>query len=167
MAAEGSGKATAHAAVTAECIVDAGDWADADELSRLAARAVETAAGMTEPPASGLATVVLSDDANVRILNAQWRDKDRPTNVLSFPAGPLPPSFEGPVPLGDIVLARETLDREAAEEGKALADHFAHLVVHGFLHLVGYDHETDEEAEEMEALERRILHRLAIDDPYA
>ena len=105
-------------------------------------------------------TVALSDDRRVRVLNKRDRRKDKPTNVLSYPSGEK--AF-----LGDIVLARQTVWREARAQKKTPADHVAHLVVHGTLHLLGYDHETgDEEAERMEALERRILKRLGIADPY-
>jgi probable rRNA maturation factor len=108
----------------------------------------------------------LADDARVRSLNAQWRGKDKPTNVLSFPASS--PKRPGETPmLGDIALAYETVAREAAETGAPLADHYRRLVAHGFLHLIGFDHQTDEEAERMEALEKRILTRLGVADPYA
>jgi len=105
--------------------------------------------------------------AAIRELNAGWRGKDKPTNVLSFPA--VPETREGPLPpmLGDIVLAAGTVAREAALEGKPVENHITHLVVHGLLHLLGYDHETDMQAEEMEAVERAALARLAIPDPYA
>ncbi|WP_243404062.1 rRNA maturation RNase YbeY [Zavarzinia aquatilis] len=114
--------------------------------------------------------ITLSDDAEVRDLNRDWRGKDKPTNVLSFPglegamAALLPP--EAPRPLGDIILAFETCRVEAEEQGKPLADHARHLVVHGVLHLLGYDHEEDAEAEEMEALETMVLAGLGIPDPY-
>ena len=105
-------------------------------------------------------TVALSDDRRVRALNKRDRRKDKPTNVLSYPSGEK--AF-----LGDVVLARQTVWREAREQKKAPADHLAHLVVHGTLHLLGHDHETsDADAERMEALERRILKRLGIRDPY-
>ena len=96
-----------------------------------------------------------------------WRGKDKPTNVLSFPA--FPETKAGPLPpmLGDIVLAAETVAAESELENKPLEHHITHLVIHGLLHLVGYDHETDAQADEMEALERRALARLAIPDPYA
>lgn len=100
-----------------------------------------------------------------RALNARWRDRDRPTNVLSFPAD-LPAELGIPL-LGDLVICAPVVAREAAEQGKAEADHWAHLVVHGVLHLLGHDHENDAEAEVMEALERRILAGLGIADPYA
>jgi probable rRNA maturation factor len=105
-------------------------------------------------------TIALSDDRRVQALNKRDRKKDKPTNVLSYPSGEK--SF-----LGDIVLARQTVWREAREQGKTPADHVAHLVVHGTLHLLGYDHETsDADAERMEALERRILKKIGIADPY-
>ena len=104
--------------------------------------------------------VALADDKGVRVLNKRDRKKDKPTNVLSYPSGER--AF-----LGDIVLARQTVWREAREQKKSPADHVMHLVVHGTLHLLGYDHETgDADAERMEALERRILKRLGIADPY-
>ena len=105
-------------------------------------------------------TIALAGDSAVRTLNRDYRGKDKPTNVLSYPSGEK--AF-----LGDIVLARQTVWREAREQKKPPADHLAHLVVHGTLHLLGYDHETgDEDAERMEARERRILKRLGISDPY-
>lgn len=110
-------------------------------------------------------SILLTDDAEQHELNKQWRGKDSSTNVLSFPQ--IEPF--GPVVgiLGDITLARETLAREAADLDKSFEDHFTHLVVHGFLHILGYDHLTDDEAAEMEGLETRILAELGVDDPYA
>jgi probable rRNA maturation factor len=108
----------------------------------------------------------LADDALLRSLNLRWRGVDKPTNVLSFPSAP-PGRLVEPLSLGDIALAYETLAREASELGVPLADHYRHLVAHGFLHLIGYDHETDREAERMEALETRIMARLGAADPYA
>jgi probable rRNA maturation factor len=105
-------------------------------------------------------TVALADDKEVRALNKRDRRKDKPTNVLSYPSGEK--SF-----LGDVVLARQTVWREAKEQKKTPADHLVHLVVHGTLHLLGHDHETSEkDADRMEARERRILKRLGIADPY-
>jgi probable rRNA maturation factor len=104
--------------------------------------------------------MALADDRQVRALNARDRKMNKPTNVLSYPSGAR--AF-----LGDVVLARQTVWREARSQGKTPADHVAHLVVHGTLHLLGYDHETgDADAERMEALERRILATLGIADPY-
>ena len=105
--------------------------------------------------------ILLTDDAAVRELNRQWRGKDQPTNVLSFPAAETAAPW-----LGDVALAWETCAREAAEQNKAPAHHVTHLVVHGVLHLLGWDHQTDAEAESMEALERDILARLGVPDPY-
>lgn len=117
-------------------------------------------------------SVRLTGDAEVQALNHQYRHKDKPTNVLSFPMvqkdllDGLANSDDGEVLLGDIVLARETCQREAAEKGVAFHDHATHLIVHGTLHLLGFDHEGDFEAETMEAVERDVLARLGIDDPY-
>jgi len=102
----------------------------------------------------------------LRALNLRWRGLDKPTNVLSFRA-PQPGRRGDPTTLGDIALAYETLAREAKDLGVPLADHYRHLLAHGFLHLIGYDHETDAEAGRMEALETRILTRLGVGDPYA
>ena len=109
-------------------------------------------------------SLLFTDDAQVQALNKQWRDRDKPTNVLSFAAnegsGPQTPM------LGDIVLAHETIAREAIEQGKTFDDHLTHLIIHGFLHLIGFDHIDDDEAETMEQLEREICASLGIADPY-
>ena len=110
-------------------------------------------------------SLCLADDAALRALNLSWRGIDSPTNVLSFPSAPVRPRET--TTLGDIALAYETLAREAEDTGVSLADHYRHLLVHGFLHLIGYDHEADAEAERMEALETKILARLGVGDPYA
>ena len=114
----------------------------------------------------GEVSLVLAGDAIVKTLNRTWRGIDAPTNVLSFPSAALD-AGTGPRLLGDIVIAWETTAREAQAEGKSLADHAVHLAVHGFLHLLGYDHQSEKEAEKMERLERDILGRLGIADPYA
>jgi probable rRNA maturation factor len=107
-------------------------------------------------------TIVLTDDAAIQDLNARFRGKDKPTNVLSFPAA------ESAAPhLGDIALAFGVCTTEAEAQGKPLAHHLMHLTVHGVLHLLGYDHEADAEAEEMEGMERAILATLGVPDPYA
>jgi probable rRNA maturation factor len=125
----------------------------------LAAAGVEVAEGAE-------VSVVLSDDARVRALNRRYRGKDSATNVLSFPAPPVAAGRLGPM-LGDIVLAAETVTKEAAAQGVTLDAHLSHLLVHGFLHLLGYDHEDDRETTVMEGLETAILGRLGIADPYA
>ncbi len=151
-----------------DVLVEAGAWPARPALRRLVGRAVESlaAAGIVGDGAAEL-SVVFSDDARVRELNAAWRGKDKPTNVLSFPASGAPRFGGHPPMLGDVVLAFETVSAEARLEGKPLEHHIIHLVLHGLLHLLGYDHEQEGEAEEMEAIERRALARLAIPDPYA
>ena len=109
---------------------------------------------------------MLTDDLAIRALNRDWRGKDKPTNVLSFPAQEPRADRGAPRMLGDIVIAYETAAREAEVEGKPFMHHLAHLAVHGFLHLVGYDHEASEAADAMERLEVAILARLGVPDPY-
>lgn len=127
-----------------------------------AARAAYDATGHTE---AAEVSLLLSDDAEIRRLNATWRGKDEATNVLSFPLD-TPPVDAGARHLGDIALARETILREAAAKGVSAGQHAAHLVVHGLLHLLGYDHGDTHEAEKMEALEVRILTKIGVPDPY-
>lgn len=139
------------------------------DLEPLANRAVEAALAVLPPPDGPVeVSLMLADDDTVRDLNARWRGKDGPTNVLSFPAAPqpLPPGIARP--LGDVVLAYDTVLRESGGQSTPLRNHLAHLLVHGTLHLLGQDHETGEsEAEAMEALEVAALGRLGIPDPYA
>jgi probable rRNA maturation factor len=111
-------------------------------------------------------SLCLADDAALHALNLRWRGVDKPTNVLSFPSAPLDRLGDATT-LGDIALAYETLGRESDDLGISFADHYRHLLAHGFLHLIGYDHETEAEAERMEALETKILARLGAADPYA
>lgn len=145
-----------------------GDW------PALAERAVTAVAIYVAPLANErlTASLLFTTDDEVRELNREWRAKDRPTNVLSFPMltgeqlDELAPDGP-PEMLGDLALAHETCAREAAQKSIAIEDHTAHLIVHGLLHLAGYDHETsDADAEEMEALEVKILARLGVADPY-
>ncbi|WP_309090692.1 rRNA maturation RNase YbeY [Phenylobacterium sp.] len=131
---------------------------DAEPLTRRAALAALESEGAD---GEGV-TLLLTDDAAVQELNARFRGKDKPTNVLSFPAPPNPEKH-----LGDVALALGVCAREAEEQGKPLAHHLQHLVVHGVLHLLGYDHMSEDEAEAMEGLERVILAGLGIPDPYA
>jgi probable rRNA maturation factor len=136
-------------------VLDAGWLKAMPGVERLVRKAARVAASRGKS-----LNVALADDRAVRVLNRRDRKKDKPTNVLSYPSGER--AF-----LGDIVLARQTVWREAKQQKKSPADHVAHLVVHGTLHLLGHDHETsDADAERMEALERRILKRLGIADPY-
>ncbi|MEO3997573.1 rRNA maturation RNase YbeY [Mesorhizobium sp. CAU 1732] len=146
--------------------VEAGDWPDEEALRRFAAKALDAALAELAIDEDSELSLLFTDDAHIRVLNREWRGKDKATNVLSFPAFDVAPGDPFPAMLGDIVLARETIVGEAGLEQKPFDHHLVHLIVHGLLHLLGYDHETDEDAEEMEAIERRALARLAIPDPY-
>lgn len=153
--------------------VEAGSWPEAADLETFASRVLEHAAGHLaekagQPfPAEPVEiSLVFTDDEDIRTVNREWRGQDKPTNVLSFPAFPLQPGGQPGPMLGDVVLAEETLRREALDLGIAFDDHLTHLLVHGFLHLFGYDHMTDEEAAVMEGLETRILAELGLADPY-
>ena len=147
-----------------EIEVEADDWAAAlPEVEAVVERAATAALGRIE----GDIVVLLTDNEAVRDLNARFRDKDKPTNVLSFPAPELPELLGAAPHLGDIVLAYGVCADEAVAQKKSLADHLSHLVVHGVLHLLGRDHEDDAEAEEMEAEEREILAGIGVADPYA
>ena len=134
---------------------------DAEALVWVAGEAALLLSSILPGGAGGGVTVLLTDDETVRDLNARFRSQDKPTNVLSFPAPTNPERF-----LGDVALAYGVCAREAVEQGKPLADHLRHLVAHGVLHLLGYDHTSDDEALEMEGLERTILAGLGIADPY-
>ncbi len=146
-------------------IVNDEQWPDGLEARAETAVLAALAGARAKVTGAAEVSILLTNDAEQHELNRQWRGKDSATNVLSFPQ--IEPF--GPVTglLGDISLARETLEREAAEQGVAFEAHFTHLVVHGFLHILGYDHMTDAEAAEMEGLETVILHGLGIEDPYA
>lgn len=142
-----------------------GDGEDVLPLARACANMIWQQLNFTDY--STELSLVLSDDESIRKINAQWRQQDKPTNVLSFPAfNTLPGQKPGPM-LGDIIIARETVEREAQQENKPFNHHLSHMIVHGMLHLLGYDHEEDAEAEQMEEMERKILLALAIPDPYA
>jgi len=149
-----------------DIIVESPLWAAEIDAEQTVRRAIAQAAAATDASRAGTEiAVALTDDASVRALNRQWRGIDTPTNVLSFPSAA--PAHAGSlVHLGDIAIAYETTAREAKAEDKPIAHHLAHLAVHGFLHLLGYDHESEPEAETMEQLERAILARLDVPDPY-
>jgi probable rRNA maturation factor len=154
--------ATPRTKLKIDVLVDSGRWKEAAGVRSTVRRAVAAAAVALSKRASELA-IVLTDDSTIRELNRLWRGIDRPTNVLSFPTRK---TADEPPHLGDIVLAYETIAREAGTEHKRFAHHVAHLAVHGFLHLLGYDHQRDADANEMEQVERTVLRRLAIPDPY-
>lgn len=138
---------------------------DGQPLAEKTVRNSVLAAAAALSTADGEVSIVLTDDSVIRSLNRDWRGIDKPTNVLSFPASGAT-TGEGTHLLGDIVIAFETLERECADESREFLHHLAHLAVHGFLHLNGYDHETDRQAEEMEGLESRIMAGLNMPDPY-
>lgn len=167
MTAGGGGRA--RPALQIEIVTRSARWTSPRRAAAVVRRAVSAAAGAASTRRAALA-IVLTDDSAIRALNRRWRGLDKPTNVLSFPAPPGGGAARGrdaPVHLGDVVIAQQTVAREARAEGKPFEHHLAHLAVHGFLHLVGYDHETRRDADEMERLEVRILKRLGIADPYA
>ena len=153
--------------------IDLEHWPEGD-WEALAARAVDAVAEVEPSLGSArlMASLLFTSDAEVHTLNREWRGRDKPTNVLSFPMLEREELLElglggPPVMLGDIALAHETCAREAAEKGIALQAHATHLIVHGMLHLAGHDHvHSDEEAEAMEALEIAALAKLGIADPY-
>ncbi len=143
-------------------------WGEAEDWRSDVETAVAMAAAAADAEIADDAelSLLLTEDAAIRVLNRDHRGLDKPTNVLSFPQDDPEAEAYGPL-LGDVVVAYETVAREAAEEGISFRDHFLHMIVHGFLHLVGYDHMNDDEAEEMEGLETAILARLRIANPYA
>ena len=153
--------------VSVDCVAESDLWETLPAAEALVERACSAAVASTRRallPDVEVA-VLLADDAHVQAVNKEWRGLDKPTNVLSFPAAPPDRIGRSPI-LGDLILAFETCAREAEHDGKALADHVSHLVVHGVLHLLGYDHLTEAEAEEMEGLEIEVLAGLGIPDPY-
>ena len=154
--------------ITLDCVSESPLWDHHPQMEEIAERVLTHASAHCGVKLLDGAEVslLLIDDARMREMNKEWREKDKPTNVLSFQSVQKERLVSAPF-LGDIVLAYETVEREARDEGKSFDDHAAHLVVHGFLHLLGHDHMNDEEAEVMEALETRILAGLGIADPYA
>jgi probable rRNA maturation factor len=154
-----------------EVLIVADCWQAEPEAEAIIHRAIDMAAAMVDADTGDAElAVMLTDDAGIQTLNKNWRRIDKPTNVLSFPALQPPAGREfddAPRMLGDIAIAYETARREADDEQKPFEHHLSHLAVHGFLHLVGYDHEKDPDAEAMENLEREILSLLGIPDPYA
>lgn len=152
--------------MTAEAVLNDARWADVPSLSMLLKKAIHGANNVFENddfcPTS--VSFTLCNDADMRRLNRDFRNKDKPTNVLSFPDGDV--DENGRLHIGDIAVSFDRVTDEAKEENKKFEDHFTHLVVHGLLHLYGYDHENDEEAQEMESLEIEILEEMGIKNPY-
>ena len=147
-----------------DILIESPGWSTIPGVEAVVERAVLATLVAEKAGEAGL-SVLLGNDAAVRELNAQYRGKDQPTNVLSFPAPQIP--GQPAQILGDIILAYETCRSEAEAEGKSLADHVSHLVIHGTLHLLGHDHQQDEEAEAMETREIALLAGLGIANPYA
>jgi probable rRNA maturation factor len=152
--------------IEVDAVVSDARWAALGDPKAMARSAAGAALAATDLGAAHdvEVSVAFADDGAIQALNRDWRGKDQPTNVLAFPAPPM--SAPGPRFLGDVALAYETVAREACEQGKSLADHALHLVVHGTLHLLGYDHDTDEDAAVMEGAEVRALAALGVADPY-
>ena len=147
--------------VTADIVVESELWASQPQAEAIVRAAIAAAAPHSTD--GGEVSILLSDDSAVRELNRQWRGLDQPTNVLSFPAAKTP-AAQGH--LGDIVIAYETLQKECEDESRDFLHHLAHLSVHGFLHLIGYDHQNDAEAAEMEGIESKIMISLRMPDPW-
>ena len=166
-----SGAMAQSALPITEVLVVADCWLNEPDVEAVIQRAIAVAAEMVDADISEAElAVMLTDDGGIRTLNKNWRGLDKPTNVLSFPALQLTTersSQDAPRMLGDIAIAYETTRREADDEQKRFDHHLSHLAIHGFLHLIGYDHEKDQDAETMETLEREILAQLDIPDPYA
>ena len=157
------------AAPLIEVIIGTSHWWRKPKAASLIKKAIRTAAkeaGRDRSTARIGLAILLTDDSAIRALNRQWRKRNAPTNVLSFPANDTSMGRNTPRHLGDIVIAYQTTAREAAAEKKPFEHHLAHLAVHGYLHLLGYDHGTDRQAREMEGLEADILACLGVRDPY-
>ena len=152
------------AAPSIDVLIESPLWTKQPAAEKTVVAAIAQAVAVLGKP-SGEIAVLLTDDETIRALNRDWRGIDKATNVLSFPAT-APGPQAGPPLLGDIAIAYETLARECADEGRAFLHHLSHLTVHGFLHLMGYDHQNDSEADAMERLESSILARLDVPDPY-
>ncbi|MCZ2158069.1 rRNA maturation RNase YbeY [Bartonella sp. 220] len=153
--------------ITIDITVESSGWNDEKTLYNITEKILKTTMHhVSLDNVISEISLLFTDNKHMAQINAQWRNKNKPTNVLSFPAYPLkagdPP---GPM-LGDIIIAQETVALEAKKEGKLFQDHLAHMIVHGLLHLLGYNHETDDEAHHMEKLEREILQKLSIKNPY-
>ncbi|EJF81378.1 Probable rRNA maturation factor [Candidatus Bartonella washoeensis] len=154
--------------ITIDITVESTGWNDEKMLYNITEKALKTTMHHVslENVISEI-SLLFTDDKHMAKINALWRNKNKPTNVLSFPALPLKAGDRPGPMLGDIIIARETVVLEAEKEGKSFQDHLTHMIVHGVLHLLGYNHETDDEAHHMEKLEREILQKLSIKDPYA
>ncbi len=149
--------------------IEAGHWPDEARLSSMMARAIAASRGAAalEWPEDAELSLLFTGNEEMAEINKHWRKKDKATNVLSFPGDDVSIGEPAGIMIGDLVFAHETVMHEALEQKKPFENHLTHLMVHGFLHLFGYDHMSDEEASRMEALEIEILQKLGIPDPYA
>ncbi|MGJ8621386.1 MAG: rRNA maturation RNase YbeY [Yoonia sp.] len=160
--------------MTVDCVIEDNRWGDLEDLAQIATDATLARLGL-EPSVFEI-SILACDDARIATLNADFRGKAAPTNVLSWPSDERAPAIPGEMPsppepgpdseLGDIAIAYDTCAREAAEAGRSLNDHTLHLLIHGTLHLLGFDHERDRDATLMEGLETEILGKLGLPDPY-
>ncbi|UTO28599.1 rRNA maturation RNase YbeY [Bartonella harrusi] len=153
--------------ITIDIMVKSSEWNDKQILYNITEKVLTTTMHhLSLENVVSEVSLLFTDDKHMAQINAKWRNKNKPTNVLSFPAFPLEIGQKpGPI-LGDIVIAQETVALEAKKERKSFQDHLTHMIVHGVLHLLGYNHETDEETHQMEKLEREILQKLSINNPY-
>ncbi len=153
--------------ITIDITIENSGWNDEKMLYNITEKALKTTMHhLSLENVVSEVSLLFTDNKHMAQINAQWRNKNEPTNVLSFPAFPLKVGQTPGLILGDIIIAQETVALEASTEGKLFQDHLTHMIVHGVLHLLGYNHETDEEAHQMEKLEREILQKLFIKDPY-
>ena len=147
--------------------IDADGWKQFDDLEEIIRKSFNAALESVDLlPTTASATIILSDNSAIEKLNRQWRDKDTATNILSFPAPDGEKTETGLDYLGDMILAYDVVNKEALQQSKALETHLCHLVIHGALHLLGYDHIADDEADKMEDLERTAMTALKLPDPY-
>ncbi|WP_273756025.1 rRNA maturation RNase YbeY [Bartonella sp. MM73XJBT] len=153
--------------ITIDIIVESSGWDDEKILYNITEKALTTTMHhLSLEDVVSEVSLLFTNDQHMAQINAQWRGRNKPTNVLSFPAFPIKIGQIPGLMLGDIIIAQETVLLEAQREGKLFQDHLTHMIVHGVLHLLGYDHETDDEAHRMEKLEKEILQKLSIQDPY-
>ncbi|MEL6089251.1 rRNA maturation RNase YbeY [Bartonella schoenbuchensis] len=153
--------------ITIDITIEDSEWDNEDVLYDITTKALTTTMHhLSLNQVTSELSLLFTNDDHIAQINAQWRSQNKPTNVLSFPAFPLKVGQNPKPMLGDIIIARETIIREAKEEGKSFQDHLTHMIVHGLLHLLGYNHETNDEANQMETLEREILSKLSIKNPY-
>ncbi|CBI75849.1 conserved protein of unknown function [Bartonella clarridgeiae 73] len=153
--------------IAIDMTIESAKWGDEKMLYNITEKALTTTLQhLSLNEVRSELSLLFTDDKHMAQINAQWRHQNKSTNVLSFPSFPLKAGQNPGLMLGDIIIAQETIMREAEEEKKSFQDHLTHIIIHGILHLLGYNHETNDEANQMEKLEREILQKLSIKDPY-